>query len=148
MKRFRNVAMALVLLTLPLGAWQLLPGQEPPRLALAPQEGDLSGYYTCAGVEANGKKYQGVVTIERKNEVYVVQWSVGGSSFAGIGVRSADTVAVGWAAPGPAGQILKGVNLYRVEKGPRLVGRWTSLPGPGVAQAETLSFLKALDPED
>ena len=47
--------------------------------------------------------------------------------------------------------IVRGINLYRVESttnGPRLVGRWASLPGPGVQQNETLTFLKKLEDND
>ena len=47
--------------------------------------------------------------------------------------------------------VVRGVNLYRIEStsnGPRLVGRWASVPGPGVQQQETLSFLKKLDTDD
>lgn len=117
------------------------------RLKLEPQAGDLAGYYTCKGVEQHGpavKEYAGIVAIERKGEVYLVQWLAGGSALAGIGIRQGEYFAVSWAQSGPMGS-MKGVNLYRVEKGPRLVGRWASLPGPGTLQSETLTFLKEID---
>jgi hypothetical protein len=114
-----------------------------------PQEvGDISGYYSCKGVEAGGKAYSGVAVITKKNEVYVVQWMVGGgSTFSGVGIRQGDTLSASWALPAERG-IIRGVNVYRIEAGPRLVGRWASVPGPGVVQTETLSFLKKLDPEE
>ena len=49
--------------------------------------------------------------------------------------------------PGERGTI-RGINLYKIEAGPRLVGRWATLPGPGYLQNETLTFLKAAEPED
>jgi hypothetical protein len=116
-----------------------------------PEVGDLSGYYTCRGEEANGKKYSGIAVITKKNDVYLVQWMVGSSStFTGIGVRQGTTFAASWAMTTEKG-LIRGVNLYRAETGPtgpRLVGRWATLPGNGATQTETLTFLKALDPEE
>src|SRR3984957_17489327 len=106
-----------------------------------PEVGDLSGYYTCKGEEASGKKYSGIAVITKKNDVYVVQWMVGGgSTFTGIGVRQGGTFAASWALTTDKG-VVRGVNLYKIETGPRLTGRWATLPGPGVTQTETLTFL-------
>ena len=52
-----------------------------------------------------------------------------------------------WAIPNERGMV-RGVNLYRIEAGPRLVGRWATVPGPGVMQSETLTFLKGLEAEE
>ena len=114
-----------------------------------PQEvGDISGYYSCKGVEAGGKAYSGVAVIAKKNDVYLVQWMVGGgSTFSGVGIRQGDTLSASWALPAERG-IIRGVNVYRIDTGPRLVGRWASVPGPGVVQTETLTFLKKLEPEE
>ena len=119
--------------------------------ALEAEIGDISGYYTCKGMEAGGKSYSGVVVISRKGDVYVVQWMVGsGSTFTGIGIRQGNTLATSWAIPGERG-IVKGVNVYRIETasgGPRLTGRWTSMPGPGALQSETLTFLKQMEDDE
>jgi hypothetical protein len=116
--------------------------------AVPSEVGDISGYYSCKGVEAGGKTYNGVAVIMKKNDVYVIQWMVGGgSTFTGVAIRQGDTLAASWAMPAERG-IIRGVNLYKIESGPRLVGRWASAPGPGVVQSETLSFLKKVDPED
>ncbi len=118
---------------------------------LETEVGDISGYYTCKGMEVGGKTYNGVCTISRKGDVYVVQWIIGsGSNFTGIGIRQGNTFAASWAIPGERG-IVRGVNVYRVETasaGPRLTGRWASMPGPGALQSETLTFLKQMDEED
>lgn len=109
---------------------------------------DITGYYTCKGFEDAGKPYKGIAVVTKKGEAYVIQWMVGaGSSFTGIGIRQGNTFSAGWAIPSDKG-IVRGVNLYRIEPGPRLVGRWTTLPGGGVLQSETLTFLKSLEPED
>lgn len=116
-----------------------------------PEVADLSGYYTCKGEENGGKRYSGVCVLTKKGDVYVVTWVVGGgANFTGIGIRQGNNLAASWALPAEKG-IVKGVNLYRIEAGkdgPRLVGRWASIPGPGIQQQETLTFLKALDPPE
>ena len=110
--------------------------------------GDISGYYTCKGQEAGGKNYSGVAVITKKNDVYLIQWVVGaGSTFTGIGVRQGTTFAASWAMTTEKG-VMRGVNLYKVESGPRLNGRWATLPGNGQMQNETLTFLKALEHEE
>ena len=109
---------------------------------------DISGYYTCKGVEAGGKPYSGVAVITKKGEVYLIQWMVGGgSTFSGVAIRQGTTFSASWALPGERG-LVRGVNMYRIESGPRLVGRWATLPGGGVLQNETLTFLKNLDEDD
>ncbi len=116
-----------------------------------PEMTDLSGYYTCKGQEAAGKSYTGIVVLTKKNDVYLISWVVGGgSNFSGIAIRQGNTLSASWAIATERG-LVRGVNMYRVEStatGPRLVGRWASVPGPGVQQNETLTFLKNLDTDD
>src|SRR5438445_38442 len=53
-----------------------------------PDTADISGYYTCKGQEAGGKNYSGIVTLTKKNDVYLISWVVGGgSTFNGIAIR-------------------------------------------------------------
>ena len=113
--------------------------------------GDLSGFYQCKGQELGGKTYTGVCMLVKKNDVYLIQWMVtGGSTFTGIAIRQGNTLAASWAIPNDRG-VVRGVNLYRIETsaaGPRLTGRWTTMPGPGALQNEALTFLKKLDTEE
>jgi hypothetical protein len=123
--------------------------QRTAKLVAAGEAGDISGYYVCKGKEADGKAYSGVTVISRKKDLYLVQWMVGaGSSFSGVGIRQGDTLAASWTMTADRGGVIRGVNLYRIEPGPRLVGHWATVPGPGVLQIETLTFLKRLDAED
>ena len=109
---------------------------------------EITGYYTCKGQEAGGKTYSGVAVITKKGDVYLVQWMIGtGSTFSGLGIRQGNTLAVSWAIPNERG-LIRGVNLYRIEPGPRLNGRWATVPGPGVLQSETLTFLKSIEDEE
>jgi hypothetical protein len=113
----------------------------------AATEIDIDGYYTCKGID-NLKNYNGIAVITKKEEVYVVQWMVGmGASFFGVGIRQGDTLAVSWALPGDVKGVVRGINVYHIEKGPRLVGEWATLPGRGTVNRETLTFLKKLDSE-
>ena len=106
---------------------------------------DLTGYYVCRGREANGKSYSGIAVISKKNDIYMVQWVIGsGSTFVGVALRQGDTLATSWAIPNEKG-VIRGVNMYKIYPGPRLVGEWTTLPGPGVTQTEELEFLKKVD---
>jgi len=109
---------------------------------------EITGYYVCKGQEAGGKKYSGVAVISKKGDVYLVQWMIGsGSTFSGIGIRQGSNLAVSWAIPNERGMV-RGVNLYRIDAGPRLSGRWATVPGPGVLQSETLTYLKSIDEDD
>ncbi len=115
---------------------------------LETEVGDISGYYTCKGTEVGGKTYNGVAVITRKGDIYIVQWVIGsGSTFTGIGIRQGNTFSASWALSNERG-LVRGINVYRVKLAggnPRLTGRWASMPGNGVLQSETLTFLKALD---
>ena len=118
------------------------------KVAPEPEAVELSGYYTCKGQETGGKTYSGVVVITKKNEIYLIQWNCAGSSFLGIGIRQGNTLAASWTIPGDGKGMVRGVNMYKIEAGPKLIGRWASLPGNGLMQSETLTFLKKLDDED
>jgi len=121
---------------------------DKPVLFKEKEVGDITGYYACNGKEGVGKTYSGVAVITKKNEVYLVQWVVGGgAAFFGIGIRQGDTLACSWAIPGEKG-VVRGVNLYRIESGPRLVGRWTAFPGDGAIRSETLTFIRPLGEEE
>lgn len=119
-----------------------------PKIIPKEEIGDISGYYDCKGEQFDGKKYTGVVIIYKKNDVYVVSWVIAGNpSFTGIGIRRNNYLAVSWALQGEK-KFIQGINFYRIEPGPRLVGRWASLPGIGELQKETLIFLKTPDKEE
>jgi hypothetical protein len=110
--------------------------------------GDITGYYTCRGIDGKGGAYTGVAVISKQRDVYVVQWTIGiASSFIGVGMRQDNTLCVSWTMPSEKGGTIRGLNIYRIEPGPRLVGQWTTLPGSGTIHTETLSLLKRLGEE-
>jgi hypothetical protein len=108
---------------------------------------DLTGYYTCEGQEGPDKHYKGIAVIAKKGDVYLIQWVIGaGTSFHGVGIRNDNTLSAAWAMPvGEKGALVRGVNMYRIESGPRLIGRWATAPTDGTIRSETLTFLKKLD---
>jgi len=116
------------------------------RLEETKPSGDITGYYSCKGIETGGKQYSGVCVIYRRGEVYLVTWTTSGGSFSGVGIRVGDTLSVGWSAP-VEGKVLKGVNQYKLD-GKTLNGRWATAPGNGQVQTETLVWLKDLDKEE
>lgn len=110
---------------------------------------DITGYYICEGNEGPGKKYKGVAVITKKNDVYLIQWIIGpGANFYGVAIRQDNTLAASWAIPSEKGTVMRGVNLYRIEEGPRLIGRWAALPSDGSVRSETLTFLKKIEDDD
>lgn len=76
-----------------------------------------------------------------------MQWLVGGASYVGAGLRSGDSLSVGWAMPGKDGAVVRGVTTYRIEA-KKLTGRWVSLPGGGQPASETLTWLKDVEDDE
>src|SRR4029077_15943676 len=90
------------------------------KVGLEQEVPDISGYYTCRGLETGGKTYSGVAVISKKNDVYLIHGMVGGGSpFTGIGIRQGNTLSASWAIAGERG-LVRGVNTYKIEPGPRL----------------------------
>jgi len=111
--------------------------------------GDLSGYYICEGQEGPDKKYKGIAVITKKGDMYLMQWVMGSVNFSGVAIRNDTTLAASWAMPvGDKGTIVRGVNMYRIEPGPRLVGRWAVSASDGTIRTETLTFLRKIEDDD
>jgi hypothetical protein len=97
---------------------------------------DLTGRYQCEGVGPNGTRYRGVVEIARNDQTYRLRWTIPPDGvYLGIGIISGDELAASY-----FGQVL-GVVLYKIEKGPRLVGQWTVTGAEGQVYSETLTKL-------
>jgi hypothetical protein len=144
---FRTILIATTLSAFTANAPETAPAK-PERAGLEPEVADISGYYTCKGVESGGKAYTGVAVITKKSDVYLIQWMIGsGSTFTGIGIRQGNTLSASWAMPGERG-LVRGINTYKIETGPRLSGRWATLPGNGSIQTENMTFLKSIEPEE
>jgi len=99
-------------------------------------EEDLSGSYKSESIDSVGNKFRYDATIERIGDAYLVVYRVQGKViYFGTGLRQGDVFAMCWASPGQG----TGITLYQIEKGPRLVGRFTELGGPGFLGTETMT---------
>ena len=115
-------------------------------LAQAAPNDDLSGLYRCEGTNPDGKPYRGTVEIVKNDQTYRVKWTMGqrGASF-GIGVVRGDVLAVSYYTGGNLGVV-----VYRIVKGPQLIGEWTVLGADGQLFPEKLTKMGVLakgDPE-
>jgi hypothetical protein len=124
--RFAGVLVGVLLLALP--------------LAQAAPNDDLSGVYRCEGTNPDGKPYRGTVEIVKNDQTYRVKWTMGqrGASF-GIGVVRGDMLAVSYYTSGNLGVV-----VYRIAKGPQLIGEWTVLGADGQLFPERLTKMGVL----
>ena len=102
-------------------------------MLLAPVE--LRGQYTCHGTTVNGK-YDVFLSIEKKDDNYLLTWRTTTIQAKGIGVRDGDVLAALFVNPKDAG----GVILYRITKG-GLEGVWAM--GSGKVYTETCTLAPA-----
>jgi uncharacterized protein (TIGR03067 family) len=104
------------------------------RIRAKGEDQDLSGLYQSQLAEKDGTKVTMEATIERVGDSYLVAYKKGGALvFVAVGLRKGDTFCTSWTSNGQLG-----VGMYQIEKGPRLVGHYTVLGGPGVLVPETL----------
>jgi len=96
---------------------------------------DIVGKYQSECMQLDGTKFVSEVTIDRHGEGYLVTyWKGKGIAYVGVGLRQGDVFSMSWAN---AGQV--GITTYKIEPGPRLVGQYTNLGGPGITSPETLT---------
>lgn len=112
--------------------------------AAAQTQPDLDGVYASRGANPDGSEYRGAVHILRQGDHFIVTWMTpraAGEGFLleltsiGVGIRTGDTLAVGYLA----GTAL-GVIVYQIGQDGHLVGRWTTA-GDDAVHSETLTKL-------
>jgi len=112
------------------------PAQAPAQQALAKQP-DLAGTYRCEGLNPEGKTYEGTVEISKQEQTYRLKWMTPPAGVSvGIGIVKGDVLAVSY-----FDGAMMGVVLYKIEKGPKLVGEWTVIGTEGHVYPETLTKL-------
>lgn len=98
-------------------------------------EPDIAGTYLCEGTQLEGLKYKARVEITKLGDSYSVKWTRGlDMAHLGVGIRKGNLLSVCFLTGKGAG-----IAVYRIEKGPKLIGEWTELGGIGLIQAETLT---------
>jgi uncharacterized protein (TIGR03067 family) len=99
---------------------------------------DIAGIYKSETTEMDGSKHVAEATIDRRGDAYFVVYRKGkGISYVGIGIRRGEVFSMSWASQGQVG-----ITVYQIEKGPRLVGLYTQLAGPGLLGQEILTRVK------
>jgi hypothetical protein len=101
---------------------------------------DIVGSYRSESVEVDGSRHVAEAVIERRGDAYAVVFKKGAIvSYIGIGIRMGDVFCMSWTSKGELG-----ITLYKIEKGPRLVGQYTELAGPGILRHDVLTREKGL----
>jgi len=105
--------------------------------ARAADEPSITGTYDCVGDNSGGGEYKGKVTISKKGDTYILEWTIGKETHEGIGLLRGNTLSVSWATV-VDGKAVSGIVVYKVQKN-KLVGEWTPYPGNGKVLKETLT---------
>ena len=106
-------------------------------MAQAPApEVDITGYYI-----QDGMKDGEFVRITRNGEVYQMLQRYPVGDWVGVAIRNGDSLAIGWHRSDGANL---GVSYYKIEKGPMLVGGWTSMDSTRVSK-DTLKWQRKLE---
>jgi len=105
--------------------------------ARAADEPSITGTYDCVGDNSDGKEYKGKVTISKKGDTYILEWTIGKETHFGIGLLRGNTLSSSWATVAN-GKVIKGIVIYKVQKN-KLVGEWAQYPGDGKVLKETLT---------
>jgi uncharacterized protein (TIGR03067 family) len=103
---------------------------------------EIIGKFRSETVESSGRKLTTEVTIEKRGDAYLLSYrnSTGGLIYVATGIRQGDTLSTCWVSSGQAG-----VSVYKIEKGPKLVGEYTPLAGVGLLTVETLVPFRRID---
>jgi uncharacterized protein (TIGR03067 family) len=100
---------------------------------------DIRGHYKSESAGGDGKKQVLNAEIQKRGDAYLVRWSHNGSTvYVGTGIRQGSTLSVAWANRGTIG-----ISVYRIEKGPKLVGVYTEVGGAGLVTSEILTGAKS-----
>lgn len=96
---------------------------------------DIVGAYKVESLGPDGKTQVSQAQIQKQGDSYVIAFHNNAAVlYVGVGIRQGDTLSLAW---GRQNQI--GVCQYKIEKGPRLVGRYTVFGGPGVVLSEVMT---------
>jgi len=102
---------------------------------------DIAGKYKAESRDIDGKTQTGEAEIRRVGECYIVKYQRGKQvAYVGIGIRQGDQFSVSWANRSEIG-----ISVYKIEKGPKLVGGFAKLDGIGIVTPETMVPLEEID---
>jgi uncharacterized protein (TIGR03067 family) len=102
---------------------------------------DITGKFKSELVEPDGKTVVTEAEIERWGDAYRVTYRKDGKvAFLATALRRGDQLSMCWVS---AGQV--GVSVYKIEKGPKLTGDFTTLTGLGVVGREVMTRVRQVD---
>jgi len=102
---------------------------------------ELAGAYRVESIGTDGKTQVSQAQIQKQGDAYVVVYHNNAAvQYVGVGIRQGDTFSLAW---GRQNQI--GVCHYKIERGPKLVGRYTIFGGPGVVLPEVMTRIPNVD---
>ena len=105
------------------------------RIRTKDDQPDLTGTYRSVTTEIDGSRHAAEVEVERMGDAYQVTYKRGPAvAYLGVGLRKGNVFCMSWISQGQVG-----VTLYTIEPGPRLVGSYTQLGGPGILSEEVLT---------
>jgi hypothetical protein len=90
------------------------------------EDADLSGVYSCDGVNPAGRPYRGIVEIVKTDNTFHLRWTFpqDADDALGIGIMSNGVLAVSY-----YGAATAGIVVYKLEEG-KLIGDWTVVGAP------------------
>jgi hypothetical protein len=126
----RTVLVGFLVVLALVGSVRVTAGQAP--------ESDLTGVYSCEGVNPDGTPYKGLVEILKVKETYLVRWTMpNDNQVVGIGILSNGVLAVSYFGGSPA------VVAFSSTSEGRLEGKWTMGGAEGSVFSETLTKTSA-----
>ena len=107
----------------------------------ADEQVEIAGKYTSEVVDPEGKSLVTEAVIERRGDAYLVTYQKEGNLvFVGTVLRKGDQLSMCWVSGGQAG-----ISVYKIEKGPKLTGEFTTLTGIGVIGREVMTPFRRID---
>jgi uncharacterized protein (TIGR03067 family) len=107
----------------------------------ADEQVEIVGKYTSEVVDPEGKPLVTEAVIERRGDAYLVTYQKDGNLvFVGTAIRKGDQLSMCWVSGGQAG-----ISVYKIEKGPKLTGEFTTLTGIGVVGKEVMIPFRRID---
>jgi hypothetical protein len=97
---------------------KLKPAQPAAVKPAAAVDTTIEGKYRSQGQNPDGTAYEGTLDLQKKGEIYSIQWQAGDSQFSGTGLKEDSILAVSYFQKNKARTA-----IYRIRPG-KLEGRW------------------------
>jgi len=118
----------------------LTPASAGRNVAAEGEEIDIVGRYTYKATIPGGEE-TGTVEIQKHGDAYKLEWVRDGKrgKYRGVAIRTQDTLSVCYSYPGNGE---RGVGVFKITSGPKLMGQWSMLGGDGKLSSDTWTAKK------